>query len=89
MPRVGDHLGNGAKRQERSSGDSHQTGVLYGITALARRTSIVRDIVLVGNDIALRISLNAKRSLFRLNSAGCGSRIIDMVYPQGGICAAG
>ena len=39
MPRVGDHLGNGAKRQEQSTVDSHQTGVLYGVTALARRTS--------------------------------------------------
>ncbi len=39
MPRVGDHLGNGAKRQEQSTVDAHQTGVLYGVTALARRTS--------------------------------------------------
>ena len=62
MPRVGDHLGNGAKRQARSTVDSHQTGVSYGVNALARRRSIVgvRNSILVGNAIALKISLNVK-----------------------------
>ena len=64
IPCVGDHLGNGAKRQEQSTVDAHQTGVSYGVTALARRHIIVRNIVLVRSDIALRNSLNVKRSLF-------------------------
>src|SRR5208337_376007 len=47
---------------------------------------LVRSVVPVGNGIVLRISPNVKRSLFRLNSVGCGSRIYEDIYLQGGIC---
>jgi hypothetical protein len=50
---------------------------------------LVRSVVPVRNGIVLRISPNVKRSLFRLNSVGCGSRIFDNVYLHGGISVAG
>ena len=88
MPRIGaeptqDHE-EGAIRQETAVPPGRFGAALSriaGVLALSR--TVAR------NGIILRILPTVKRTLFRLNSVGCGSRIFDNVYLQGGICVAG